>query len=56
MKQRKSINPNRSVFFLKISRKEQMRFFLWISPWMIGFVMLTLLPLLGSLYISFTEK
>lgn len=27
MKQRKSINPNRSVFFLKISRKEQMRFF-----------------------------
>lgn len=29
--------------------------FLWISPWMIGFVMLTLLPLLGSLYISFTE-
>lgn len=32
-----------------------MRFFLWISPWIIGFVLLSLLPLLGSLYISFTE-
>ena len=31
------------------------RFFLWTSPWIIGFVLLTLLPLLGSLYISFTE-
>ncbi len=31
------------------------RFFLWISPWVIGFVLLTLLPLLGSLYVSFTE-
>lgn len=34
---------------------KNMRFFLWISPWIIGFVLLTLLPLLGSFYISFTE-
>ena len=27
MKQRKSINPKRPFFFLKSSRKEQMRFF-----------------------------
>lgn len=44
----------------KISHKkkklpEHLRFFLWISPWIIGFVLLSLLPLLGSLYISFTE-
>lgn len=32
-----------------------LRFFLWISPWLIGFVILNFLPLLGSLYISFTE-
>lgn len=34
---------------------KNIRFFLWISPWIIGFVLLTLLPLLGSFYISFTE-
>lgn len=33
----------------------KLRFLLWISPWLIGFVLLTLIPLLGSLYISFTE-
>ena len=36
-------------------RREELRFLLWISPWLIGFVILTLLPLLGSLYISFTQ-
>lgn len=40
---------------LRQRRKETARFFLWISPWIFGFVVLTLLPLLGSLYISFTE-
>ena len=39
----------------KKSKKETARFFLWISPWLIGFVILTLIPLFGSLYISFTE-
>lgn len=40
---------------LRQKRKETARFCLWISPWIFGFVILTLLPLLGSLYISFTE-
>ncbi len=35
--------------------RENLRFLIWISPWLFGFVILTLLPLLGSLYISFTE-
>ena len=37
------------------SAKNLLRFFLWISPWLFGFVVLTLIPLIGSLYISFTE-
>lgn len=36
-------------------RRQTMRFFLWISPWLFGFVLLTLIPILGSFYISFTE-
>ena len=41
---------------LRSSRaRNALRFGLWISPWLIGFVLLTLIPLLGSLYISFTE-
>ena len=36
-------------------RRNTARFFLWISPWMFGFAVLTLIPLLGSLYISFTD-
>lgn len=33
----------------------ELKFLLWISPWLFGFIVLTLLPLLGSLYISFTQ-
>lgn len=39
----------------KINKRESLRFLLWISPWLIGFVVLTLIPLIGSFYISFTE-
>lgn len=35
--------------------KEGTLFWLFCSPWVIGFAMLTLLPMLSSLYISFTE-
>lgn len=38
-----------------LENKENLRFFFWVSPWLFGFVLLTLIPLLGSLYISFTE-
>lgn len=39
----------------KLGNKTNLLFLLWISPWLFGFVILTLLPLLGSFYISFTE-
>ncbi|MBN2239083.1 MAG: sugar ABC transporter permease [Dehalococcoidales bacterium] len=37
------------------NRRNTARFFLWTSPWFIGFIFLTLIPMIGSLYISFTE-
>lgn len=40
---------------LGTKQKNNLRFLLWVSPWLFGFVILTLLPLLGSFYISFTE-
>lgn len=40
---------------LKQNKKENLRFLLWISPWLIGLVILTILPMLGSFYISFTK-
>lgn len=52
MKNRPKLNiksKNKSI------KREHLRFYIWISPWVIGFVLLTLLPLIGSLYISFTE-
>lgn len=39
----------------KSINRDNLRFFIWISPWIVGFILLTLLPLLGSFYISFTE-
>ncbi len=51
----KVILPNNQVKRQSKKRKETLRFLLWISPWIFGFVVLTLLPLLGSFYISFTE-
>ncbi len=39
----------------KSRNRERLRFFIWISPWLFGLVILTILPLIGSLYISFTE-
>lgn len=52
MKNRSKLNKQSKK---KSFSRENLRFFIWISPWVIGFVLLTLLPLLGSLYISFTE-
>ncbi|MGI6755178.1 MAG: carbohydrate ABC transporter permease [Atopobiaceae bacterium] len=36
-------------------RQVHFKFWIWIAPWLAGFVLLTLIPLLGSLYISFTK-
>ena len=37
------------------TKKDTWRFLLWISPWLIGFVILSFLPMMGSLYISFSK-
>ncbi len=39
----------------KVSRREHLVFYLTISPWLIGFLTFTLLPILISLYASFTH-
>jgi multiple sugar transport system permease protein len=38
-----------------LERKEALEFYLFISPWLIGFVVFLLYPLLSSLYYSFTR-
>ncbi|HEX3052994.1 MAG TPA: sugar ABC transporter permease [Aggregatilineaceae bacterium] len=36
-------------------RRENMWFYLLVSPWIIGFLLFTVVPILYSIYISFTE-
>ncbi len=38
-----------------LSKKQNGVAFLFLSPWIIGFLMLTLGPILGSMYLSFTD-
>lgn len=38
-----------------LSRKQNGIAFLFLSPWLLGFLVLTLGPMLGSLYLSFTD-
>lgn len=39
----------------KMERQERRGFFLFISPWLIGFVLFMLIPMCASVYISLTE-
>jgi len=39
----------------KAARREAIEFYLFISPWVIGFLVFLLLPLVSSLYYSFTR-
>ncbi len=39
----------------KMARKEAFRGYLFIAPWIIGFLLFTLLPILSSFYYSFTR-
>jgi len=41
--------------WLTMSRREALHFYLFISPWMIGFLVFTAGPILASLYLSFTD-
>lgn len=37
------------------ARRESLRFYLFISPWLVGFVVFTAIPMIASLVISFTD-
>lgn len=39
----------------RMQRREAIEGYLWISPWLIGFIIFALGPILVSLYLSFTE-
>ncbi|MCO5185623.1 MAG: sugar ABC transporter permease [Anaerolineae bacterium] len=39
----------------KRERRETLSGYMFISPWLIGFLIFTLLPLIGSLYLAFTD-
>ncbi|MCC6167969.1 MAG: sugar ABC transporter permease [Caldilineaceae bacterium] len=38
-----------------LQRREALEGYLWISPWLIGFLIFSLGPIIASLYLSFTE-
>ena len=38
-----------------LQRREAIEGYLWIAPWLIGFIVFSLGPILASLYLSFTE-
>ena len=40
---------------MKTRTRDTIAFFLFISPWLIGFVVFTIVPMLASLFISFTD-
>jgi multiple sugar transport system permease protein len=48
-------SPRRGPFGSPLSRREAIMGYLFISPWLIGFVVLLLGPILASLYLSFTR-
>ncbi|BFH14161.1 hypothetical protein J6TS7_57280 [Paenibacillus dendritiformis] len=40
---------------LSESKRDNIHFYLFISPWLIGFAVFALYPILASLYYSFTD-
>jgi multiple sugar transport system permease protein len=44
-----------SFWGTKLQRREAIEGYLWISPWIIGFVVFSLGPILASAYLSFTK-
>lgn len=45
----------KSISTMKSSTRDTLGFFLFAAPWLIGFVLLTLIPMVASLFISFTK-
>ncbi|MFT5087449.1 MAG: multiple sugar transport system permease protein [Candidatus Latescibacterota bacterium] len=46
---------NKRVATLNLQRRNTRYFFLFISPWLVGFVVFVLGPMLSSIYLSFTK-
>lgn len=46
---------SRSWFASPLARREAIEGYLWISPWIIGFIVFSLGPIIASLYLSFTQ-
>ena len=53
--ERRTSQPPRRRRTSGLQRREAREGFLWISPWIIGFLVFTLGPMLASLYLSFTR-
>jgi multiple sugar transport system permease protein len=40
---------------MNLSRRSAVNFYLYVSPWLLGFIVLTVYPMLDSLFLSFTN-
>lgn len=49
------MNPSRSSLNLSFARRESLWAYAFITPWIIGFIIFTLGPMLASLFFSFTD-
>lgn len=47
--------PRRRRWGTPLQRREAMEGYLWIMPWVIGFIVFSLGPIIASLYLSFTK-
>src|SRR5881394_2306437 len=47
--------PARARGWSAARRREAIQGWLWSSPWILGFLLFTFLPMVASLYLSFTE-
>ncbi|HHW72721.1 MAG TPA: sugar ABC transporter permease [Firmicutes bacterium] len=50
------MKPKRFVPSTAKARRDALRFYFYISPWLIGFLVLTLYPILHSFYLMFTSS
>ena len=49
------VRPVKKVKLGKLARHEERQFYLFISPWIIGFVLFDAGPIVASLLVSFTN-
>ncbi len=46
---------NKSIWHSPLQRREAIEGYLWISPWLIGFMVFSLGPIIASFYLSLTK-